>query len=371
MPIRSIEMADANPADLSDCREQLRVGSRSFHAAAYLLPACFREPASALYAFCRIADDAIDGVPDPQRVLPALHRRLDALYAGRPLNCSADRALATVVAQQGIPRELLDALLEGFAWDAQGRRYGDFGEVLDYAARVAGTVGAMMALLMGVRRDDVLARACDLGVAMQLTNIARDVGEDARAGRLYLPEDWLLAAGVDSEAFLARPEFSPALGHVIERMLGEADTLYRRADSGIAQLPLRCRPAMYAARLLYAEIGREIRRRRCDSVSRRAVVSPARKLVTLARVPLLGLLPRAALGEPALDATLGLVGIGARAPGVRRPLMDDRGGVPARSGGKLASILDLFEELERRERGGSPQVLARESSALATQARMP
>ena len=371
MPTRSIDMADASPADLNDCREQLRVGSRSFHAAAYLLPTCFREPASALYAFCRIADDAIDGAPDPLRVLPGLHRRLDALYAGRPLNGSADRALATVVAQHGIPRELLDALLEGFAWDAQGRRYEDFGDVLDYSARVAGTVGAMMALLMGVREDDVLARACDLGVAMQLTNIARDVGEDARAGRLYLPEDWLLTAGVDSEAFLARPEFSPALGRVIERMLGEADNLYRRADSGITQLPLRCRPAMYAARLLYAEIGCEIRRRRCDSVSRRAVVSPARKLATLARVPLLGLLPRAALGEPALDATRGLVGIGARATAVRRLLSDDRGGVPERSGGKLASILDLFEELERRERGGSPQVLVRESSVLATQVRMP
>ena len=98
-----------------------------------------------------------------------------------------------------------------------------------YAARVAGTVGVMMTLLMGVRDAAALARACDLGVAMQLTNIARDVGEDARAGRLYLPLDWLDEAGVDRDRFLAAPAPSPALARVVARLLAEADRLYARA----------------------------------------------------------------------------------------------------------------------------------------------
>ena len=98
-----------------------------------------------------------------------------------------------------IPRALPEALLEGFAWDAAGRRYETLDEVEHYAARVAGCVGAMMTLVMGRRDPAILARACDLGVAMQLTNICRDVGEDARAGRLYLPLAWLRDNGIDPD----------------------------------------------------------------------------------------------------------------------------------------------------------------------------
>ncbi|RRB40872.1 phytoene/squalene synthase family protein, partial [Escherichia coli] len=102
--------------------------------------------------------------------------RLDRVFEGRPQPVAADRALAAVVAQFGIPRGLLDKLLEGLTWDVDGRRYDTLAELQDYAARVAGSVGAMMSLLMRTREPDALARACDLGVAMQLSNIARDVG---------------------------------------------------------------------------------------------------------------------------------------------------------------------------------------------------
>ena len=132
----------------------------------------------------------------------------------------ADRALADVVQQFAIPRTLLDALIEGFAWDAEGRRYEDISSVYAYSARVAATVGAMMTLLMGVRDPDLLARACDLGVAMQLSNIARDVGEDAANGRLYLPREWLREEGLDPDAWLAKPVWSPALGRVVSRLAG-------------------------------------------------------------------------------------------------------------------------------------------------------
>ena len=273
-------------AEDSTCNEMLRGGSKSFFAASRLLAPAYREPATALYAFCRVADDAIDFAKDPHEALAGLCRRLDAIYADEPFPAVADQAFAPVVARYGIPRLLPQALLEGFAWDAVGRRYETLDELLDYAARVAGTVGAMMALIMGARAPHTLARACELGLAMQLTNIARDVGEDARNGRVYLPLSWLREAGMDIEAWLADPQPLPAVRKVTQRLLAEADRHYERAQTGIADLPRNCRPAMMAARLVYAEIGREVERRGCDSVSSRAVVSGRRKLALLLRASL-------------------------------------------------------------------------------------
>ena len=263
-------------------RALMRGGSKTFFAASLLLPARVREPATALYAYCRLADDAVDLGSDPHAAMRDLSARLDAIYAGRPGPEDADRALAQVVHRFAIPRALLDALLDGFLWDAQGRRYDKLSQVLDYSARVAGTVGAMMALVMQTRTPQAVARACELGLAMQLTNIARDVGEDARNGRLYLPRQWLAEAGLDAEEFLRQPVFSPALGGVVQRLLQEADRLYARAEAGIAELPLDCRPAIQAARRVYAEIGHQLAREGLDSVSRRAVVSRGRKLALLA-----------------------------------------------------------------------------------------
>src|SRR4051794_1657885 len=271
-----------SPADLEACRRLLAGGSKSFHAASKLLPRRVAEPATALYAFCRVADDAIDLDPGAM-ALPRLRERLQRAYAGQPLPQPADRALAAILARYAIPRALPEALLEGFAWDREGRRYATLPELTAYAARVAGTVGAMMALLMEERRPAVLARACDLGVAMQFSNIARDVGEDAWAGRLYLPLDWMREAGLDPEAWLAAPAFDVRLAGVVRRLLGEAEALYHRAGGGIARVPLACRRGIGAARWIYAEIGHEVARQGFDSVSRRAVVSGRRKAVLLAR----------------------------------------------------------------------------------------
>jgi phytoene synthase len=264
--------ACATRADRADCNTLLRGGSRTFYAASLILPYSVRAPATALYAFCRLADDAVDLDGGRMEALARLRERLDRIYDGRPLSIAADCALADVVARFSIPRALPDALLEGFEWDATGRRYETLDQLLAYAARVAGSVGAMMSILMGAREPDVVSRACDLGVAMQLTNIARDVGEDARAGRLYLPLQFMREAGIDPDAWCARPVFSPALGSVIQRVLHTADALYASAAAGISRLPLGCQPGMHAARLLYAEIGREVERRGLDSVAQRACV---------------------------------------------------------------------------------------------------
>ncbi|RED12903.1 15-cis-phytoene synthase [Pontivivens insulae] len=267
-----------NTADLDHCREAIRHGSRSFYTASLLLPREVRDPALALYAFCRLADDAVDLTDEKAASVLALRDRLDLAYAGTPRDTPADRAFAAMVAEHDLPRALPDALLEGFAWDAEERRYATIADVHAYSARVASAVGAMMCVLMGVREADALARACDLGVAMQLTNIARDVGEDARAGRLYLPTDWMTEAGIDPDAFLANPVPGTEIASVTRRMLVEADRLYRRATSGIQVLPARCRPGIFAARHIYAGIGTNLRRAGYDNITYRARTSTATKL---------------------------------------------------------------------------------------------
>jgi 15-cis-phytoene synthase len=269
--------------DAQACRALMRGGSRSFFVASLALPRRVRAPATALYAFCRVADDAIDTSSEPAHALERLRARLDAIYAGAPGPELADRALAPVVREQRLPRALLDALLEGFAWDAEGRRYETIDALHAYGARVAGTVGAMMALVMETRDPVALARACELGVAMQLTNIARDVGEDARNGRLYLPLAWLREAGIDPEAWLAAPVFDAGVAAVVARLLAEAERLYARAECGVSRLPRDCRPAILAARLVYAEIGHALAAAGLDSVHRRTVVGRGRKLALLAR----------------------------------------------------------------------------------------
>ena len=270
--------------DMRHCRRLLRAGSRSFHAASMLLPGYYRASATALYAFCRVADDDIDRHHGDglDAVLQRLQRRLDAVYRGQPDDDPVDRALTDVVERFRVPRAMPDALLEGLEWDVRGRRYRSLSEVYAYAARVAGTVGAMMAVLMGAGRPTALARACDLGVAMQLTNIARDVGEDARAGRLYLPSDWLVEEGIDPDQWLARPDYQPGIGRVVDRLLHAADRLYDRSMDGIAELPTACRPGIHAARRIYREIGVALRRDGLDSVSRRTVVGAPAKLRMLA-----------------------------------------------------------------------------------------
>lgn len=354
MLLRSTASSLASVADTATCRATLRGGSRTFFAASLALPKSVRQPATALYAFCRMADDAIDLGADRSAALGQLHFRLDRIYAGAPSDDAADRAFADCVARFAIPKQFPLALLEGFEWDARGRRYHSLSELKAYGVRVAGTVGTMMALVMNVREPRLLARACDLGVAMQLTNIARDVGEDARNGRLYLPLAWMHEAGIDADEWLANPRFTGELATVIERLLAEADVLYARSDAGLAGLPAACRPGMHAARLLYAEIGREVARRDFDSVSQRAVVNWQRKARILADAVVAAqrghtaeaaddMLPEGAFLLRALPAARVAPEPPVESPRERTrwPRVEDR----------VVWLVDLFERLERRDQG--------------------
>ncbi len=331
--------------DLDHCEAAIRTGSRSFFTASRLLPGAVRRPALALYAFCRLSDDAVDLTREKPAAILSLRDRLDLVYRGTPRNAPADRAFAALVEEFEMPRALPEALLEGLAWDAQGRRYRTIDDLHAYSARVAAAVGAMMCVLMRVRDADALARACDLGLAMQLTNIARDVGEDAREGRLFLPLDWLEGAGIDAEAFLADPQPTPAIRRVVRRLLAEADRLYFRSEAGIAALPLSVRPGIAAARHIYAAIGTEIARAGHDSITRRAYTGPGAKLWGLGtaavHVGVTLTLPRPvelhARAEPAIAF---LVEAAAKAPPARETWAQ----------GRSAALLAVLSDLEARDR---------------------
>jgi phytoene synthase len=317
----------------------IRTGSKSFFMASHLLPKAVREGAYAIYAFCRLSDDAVDVEGGRIEAVERLRQRLDRIYAGAP---GPEPGFA-------LPRTLLDALLEGLEWDVNGRLYETIDDLEAYCARVAGSVGGMIATLMGARSPGLAARACDLGVAMQLTNIARDVGEDARAGRLYLPRAWMVEAGIDPEAWLRAPEFGPQIGAVIQRVLRHADALYRRADSGIAGLDLAFRPSIFAARRLYAEIGHQLERDGLDSISRRTTVSGGRKAQLVAHALARSLSTAAApadLQAAALPQTRFLVDAVAQGSAWTPPRLRRR----KREQSDLVWVIGLFETLEGRQR---------------------
>ena len=333
--------------DTTKCVRSIREGSRSFYMASLLLPQKVRTSACALYAFCRSADDAVDLDLQSDGAIEELRARLALIYLGDPIERAEDRALNEVVNRYSIPLRLLDGLIEGLEWDRTGRVYENPADLEAYAVRVAGTVGIMMSLLMEVRDPRALARACDLGVAMQLTNIARDVGEDARAGRLYLPRSWMRQEGIDPDRWLEKPEFDDRLANVVRRLLAEADRYYDRAVEGIGCLPASCRPAIHAARLIYREIGRVIERQHFDTISTRAVVTKSRKIRLLFPALLAAVRRNHPSSTEVLDAGRFLIDAVDEPRGRQRP----SAGAPPwwRVGDRVVWVLDLFVRLRERE----------------------
>jgi phytoene synthase len=275
-------------------RDMIRKGSRSFAAAAMLFDPATRASAYLLYAWCRHCDDEIDGqdlghAPAPGAAqadqspaaraarLEDLRRQTLSALAGEPQSHEVFIAFQRVAREHRIPARHALELLAGFEMDVNERRYGTLDETLLYCYRVAGVVGVMMACVMGVRDRAVLLRAADLGIAFQLTNIARDVVDDARNDRCYLPADWLREAGI-RVAELADPARRPAVAAVVRRLLDEADRYYASATEGLRSLPFRSAWAIATALGVYRDIGRVVRARGARAWDRRAVVSTPRKL---------------------------------------------------------------------------------------------
>ena len=240
--------------------------SKSFALASALLGARVRDETAVVYTWCRRADDAVDEARDPAAIT-TLRRELDDVYAGT----ARERVLAAfaeVVRARHIPRHYPDELLAGMAMDAAGARYATLDELLFYCWRVAGVVGLMMSHVFGIADDRALVHAAHLGIAMQLTNICRDVAEDAQRGREYVPG-----------ALLARHGSAGA----VRELLAVADRYYRSGDHGIRALPWRAALAVATARRVYAAIGARIARSGYDIHAGRAVVPRSRKLVEVVR----------------------------------------------------------------------------------------
>ena len=305
--------------DLSECRGFIRRHSKSFYFSSLLLPRSYRHEAWAIYAFCRQADDSVDGVNPGDGTVPSdapselavmlrniegLRGRLRRVYAGRPGHGpehAIDRAFFSVIDRTGLPSAVPERLLLGMEMDARGTHYATWNELIGYCFNVAATVGLMMTYVMGYRvpeeqRTEVMLRACDLGIAMQLTNIARDVGEDGRRGRVYLPDELLQAHGLSTAAVLAMcsqgGEAPPPLRQAVGELLEQAARHYQAARLGIPMLPPAAWLSIRSAESIYRGIGEKLAASGCDPLLGRAHVTTIGKLWRMLGAWLIGLSPK-------------------------------------------------------------------------------
>jgi phytoene synthase len=281
-------------AVLRRATQTIQAGSKSFATAARLFDEGTRQSAVMLYAWCRYCDDVIDGQQlghgqqqgdrsDGLARLAALEQATLLACAGRPDGSPVFEGLAEVVRRHAIPEHYLLEHLAGFRMDVEARHYASLDDTLAYCWRVAGVVGIMMSMVMGNRHPATLDRACDLGMAFQLTNIARDVVEDAAIGRVYLPADWLRAEGLQTGAQLMDVAHRPALGRVAARLVDTADPYYRSAVGGIGELPLRSAWSIATARGVYRDIGRKVKAHGAHAWDTRISTTRMNKLWFLAR----------------------------------------------------------------------------------------
>lgn len=281
--------------EAADARAVLAKHGRTFSLASRFLPADTRDDAARLYAFCRGVDDLADEVGD-EAGLRALREELAGGAAPRPLVA----VYLDLCARRGLsPRPALD-LVDGAISDLGDVDVPDERGLLLYAYRVAGTVGLMMRPLLGADDPRATPHAVDLGIAMQLTNIARDVVEDAGRGRVYLPATWRREAGIgDDEAPVADGRWHA----VVLRTLDLADAYYASGEAGLGWIPWRTRLAIAVASRVYRAIGAVIRRRGPAGLARRAVVATPERLWHAAWAVLATLAPRRP-HDPALHVEL-------------------------------------------------------------------
>lgn len=276
---------------------QFQHHSRTFSLATRLLPRVVRLPIATVYLYCRTVDSLADerllevGPAQARAELDHLRACLDATLAGRPPEGLLWQRLGEVTRAFGLPSAPLYELIEGAAWDLAGRGIDHLDDFVAYSELVAGSVGALvLPFLAGPGAQEpgaqepagggsLEAPARALGIAMQITNILRDVGEDLRGlGRVYLPHSWMQLYGV-AVADLARAELPPAgYAALVEALMEEAEARYAASEPSVAALSPSVRPGVRAAARLYREILNEVRANGYDNLRRRAVVPLPRKL---------------------------------------------------------------------------------------------
>lgn len=269
--------------------ETIRAGSRSFHMASRLFDRRTRERAWLLYAWCRHCDDVCDNqrlgqgkAETPKARVSSLQEQTARALAGERTGELAFDALRQLVAECPVPRRFIQGHLRGFELDAEGWRPRDEADLVAYCYHVAGVVGCMMAVVMGIDPQDrtTLERASELGIAFQLSNIARDIRDDHETGRCYLPVELAREHRLDLSDPL-RPDQRDRLVAVAARLVSLAEDFERSADGGIPRLPFRARWAVLAAGRIYGSIGRRVVRLGPSAWDRRTVVPRRHKLAFL------------------------------------------------------------------------------------------
>jgi phytoene synthase len=263
-------------------RVAIREGSQSFHAAARLFDRRTRERAWLLYAWCRRCDDIADNQhmggelgsqEDAGARLKSIRLLTRRALDGLPTADPAFDAFGLVAAECKLTEEMAEAVIEGFALDAKDWRPRSEADMMRYCYHVAGAVGVMMAVVMGVDPEDTdtLDRANDLGLAFQLSNIARDIVEDDAAGRCYLPEEWLVEQDIEPGQH-TKPHHREELADLAARLVDLVEKHEAAARVGAARLPFRSRWAVISAARIYGAIGRKVRERGVDAWNERVYV---------------------------------------------------------------------------------------------------
>lgn len=287
--------------DAAVCQGIVRAHARTFHLASFFLPPRKRRAAYALYAFCRVADDIVDcadriradGDAADESVVAALslhQEKLRAALSGAP-DDPVFRELHWVMREFEVPPAVLQELLDGVEMDLRPVRYDTWGELSHYCEGVASSVGEMCTYVFGVQgqsedRAVALRYARTLGLAMQLTNILRDVGEDARRGRCYLATEDLTAAGIDREEILSGQlrAVDPRWQRLMRSQIQRAHDLYRGAEPGIALLSRDAQRCAWACSVGYRGILDALERIGCDSLTKRARLDTLSRMGVFAKV---------------------------------------------------------------------------------------
>lgn len=283
------ERAAPNRHDLvAYARDSIARGSKSFAVASKLFDRKTRERVWLLYAWCRKCDDMADGqdhggrmefVDDPAASLSAIRDLTAQALAGKITGEPAFDALGVVAVECGLTSAMAHDVIEGFALDAADWHPRTEDDLYRYCYHVAGAVGVMMAVVMGVKPDDheTLDRACDLGIAFQLANIARDIEEDDAADRCYLPDDWQAQLDIAPGEHM-RPHNREKLALMARWLADEAGQYEASAKIGAARLPFRSRWAVLAAAGIYGDIARKVRSAGGHAWDHRIITSKGEKL---------------------------------------------------------------------------------------------
>jgi 15-cis-phytoene synthase len=269
-------------------RSSIARGSKSFALASRLFDPATRERAWLLYAWCRACDDLADGqdmghgmtvVADAQDRLQTIRIRTASAFAGDPTGDPAFDGFGIVARECGISPGLANDLIQGFALDADDWRPRSEGDLFRYCYHVAGAVGVMMALVMGISPGDeaTLDRACDLGIAFQLANIARDICEDDTVGRCYLPVEWLVEMDIPPGQHM-KPPFRKRLAVLAKRLATLAGRYEDSARVGASALSFRSAWAVLAAAGIYGDIARKVAARGEHAWDHRVMTTKGEKL---------------------------------------------------------------------------------------------